>query len=283
MWPLRKKHPLAALALVVVLGLLGSGGYLLWERFAPQDDERLKAMLTRELQSDAPFRWERLLRAAVKVGEVVGMDLPRLVRLSKVLPQDLLVHYYEGAAHGIPWPYEDMKACATAIDQSIPEPYRQYIYYGPIQLMTRQLGGDPKEVLPRLKDLPQQMRSHIKNGLRIGLLLHYNEELEQAVKVILQYPAVYHEDMFEEHGWWMGQNFGDDVERVESIIDLVPQKYKPESYHGYIRGLDPSDDPDLEQRVISRINPRFKKICLAALKEKYHGPPGEDKQEGKRE
>jgi len=281
MSPSPRKYLLLVFALLAALGLAGVGIFLSGQGGGPKTDEDLQALLDGELRSDAPFRWERILRAAVKVGEATGMDLPRLVRLSHQIPSELRPHYFEGVAHGIRWPYDHMKACAEAIDRAVPRQYREYIYYGPIQYMTRQLHGDPKQVMPRLKDLPPQMKPHIKNGLRIGLLLHYNEDLREAVQVILQYPPEYHEDMFEEHGWWMGQNLVDDVKQVEAIIDLVPEKLKAESYHGYIRGLDPSDDPQMERRIIAKVNPRFKKICLAALKEKYHGPPDKDKSAGR--
>jgi len=275
----------SAKVILVTAGLLSAGIIPFigcGEKSHPIPDRFIRKKIERALNYSGPNRWERILRAGIEAGRMANMDLETLARISRTIPEGYRGVFFDGAAHGIDWPSEDMHSCLAAIKEFIPERYRSELYSGPILHLVREERGDPERVMARLSNLPPEMKRYLSNGLRIGLLLTYRERLEDAIPVILRYPAEYHHHIFEEFGWWMGQNLGDDTGAVTELADKVPETYRGEVYAGYIRGLDLSDRVKQYQQVVLELDPAYRDICARTLVTKIatlYGPDRRSKQQ----
>ncbi len=230
-----------------------------------EERQNLETLLAKAAANESDEKWEMILCASIEVGERLGMDLNALVHLSEVIPEVYRSHYYNGAAHGIPWPFQDLQGCYRAIDQSIPSQYRKGMYFGPIQWMVEELEGDPEKILPMLKDVPERAQFAIVNGIRIGLLLLFQKKPEDAIPYALSYPKRFHDEIFEELGWWVGQNDGDKVEKFQSIVEKIPKANWPALYHGYIRGLRLGTSISVYEEIIARFPSEFQKVCYESL------------------
>lgn len=265
-----RKRTMAGAA-VVAAGLLSLAGIL--SILIRAADVSLPSDVERRLRSavdyEGPDKPDRIVRAAVEVGWAVGMDLPRLVKIARRVPEYYRADFYDGAAHGVPWPADHLPACYRAIDEAIPASYRRYLYHGPILRLARRHGGNPEAVLPRLADLPARARAHVPNGLRIGVLLACLPDWKGAVAAIAGYPLEYRATMFEELGWWMGEDLKADMRRVRGLLAQVPDAFRAEASQGYIRGLNLSDDRAAYESAIAQLDPECRPAAEAALDRKF--------------
>lgn len=264
--PVRKRGILAA---GVLLCLGGVCGLLIKRQPCRSLPPALRVLLSDAASYDGPNKPDRIVRASVKIGEAVGMDLDRLVRISRRVPEYYRPDFYDGAAHGIPWPVDDLQDCFDSIEASVPGKYRRYLYHGPIVRLVRVHGGDPAEVLPRLDELPAPMRSHVPNGLRIGVMLEHLPHWEKAIATIVEYPEEYRATMFEEFGWWMGEDLKEDTVWVLDLLSQVPEKFRDDACKGYIRGLNLLDDRAAYDNVIDSLGTAYRDAATEALASKF--------------
>lgn len=214
-----------------------------------------------------------LIRLRKSVRSFEGKDVPdevvtRLLEAARKVPRYYRPDFYDGAAHGIPWPVDDLDECLDAIESTVPEQYRSYLYHGPILRLVRTYNGNPAEVLPRLQDVPEPMQAHIPNGLRIGLLLEYVPRWQEAIAVALQYPEEYQATIFEEFGWWMGEELGRDISKASELLAQLPERLRDDTCRGYIRGLDLSDDRETYRDIINALDPSCRDAARQALERK---------------
>ena len=252
--------------------------FFIWRKEVcpPSRDRHIREGIRRALNYSGPDKWERFLLAGIDAGGAVGMDLEELTRISLTIPEKYRLPFFDGAAHGIDWPSEDMGSCLAAIKKFIPTRYQSDLFHGPIIDLVREKGGDPARVIPRLMTLPREMEPHLSNGLRIGLLLAYRERLEEAIPVILRYPAEFQHHIFEEFGWWMGQNMGADRAAVSELAGKVPRIYRDDTYHGYIRGLRFGEKVEVYEKLIDDLDQTYRDSCYWALIDKMKGWFGEE-------
>ncbi len=216
------------------------------------------------LEGDMEGRWERVLWVGVYIGERMSMDLSPLPKLAEPIPPDLRSHFYDGVAHGLDWPSHDMPACAQAIQQ-VPPAMQRSMWQGPIQHLVRRYDGDPDEVMPRLAEVPPAWRDEIQNGVRIGMMRCYKHRLAEAVPVILRYPVGYQGELFEEWGWWIGEQLGPDGPRARQLIELVPDDLRASACHGFVRGVDMGGDLEGHLALFEQLDPAYRESYLRAL------------------
>jgi len=264
--------------------LLAGIAFFIWrkEECPPSRDRHIRGDIRRALNYSGPDKWERFLLAGIDAGRAVGMDLEELTRISLTIPEKYRLPFFDGAAHGIDWPSEDMESCLAAIKKFIPTRYQPDLFHGPIIDLVREEGGDPERVMPLLVTLPREMQPQLSNGLRIGLLLVYRERLEEAVPVILRYPPEFRHHIFEEFGWWMGQTRGADTAAVAELAEKVPEVYREGTYHGYIRGLRLGERVEDYEKVITALDPAYRDSCYWALIDKMRGWYGEEQMSKKK-
>jgi len=231
---------------------------------ASADAATPEAKIQRALVGDVEGQWERVLWVGIAIGEGMGMDLSQLSELAEPIPPDLRTHFYDGVAHGLDWPSDDMAACVAAIQQ-VPAQMQRSMWQGPIQHLVMRFDGDPDQVMPRLDAVPLAWRIEVQNGVRIGLMRVYKHRLPDAVPVILRYPTSYQAELFEEWGWWIGERIGPDASRARALIDEVPEDLRGSAYHGFVRGVDLRGDLQGHLTLFESLDPAYRESYLGAL------------------
>ncbi len=266
-----RTRPLSSLAFLVVALLLscetadpGGDGHGKEPRPATISNADAQAKIQQALAGDIEGRWERVLWVGIDIGERMSMDLSQLSQLAQPIPPELRSHFYDGVAHGLDWPSDDMAACVEAIHQ-VPPDMQHTMWQGPIQHLVMRFDGDPDQVLPRLNDVPAAWRDEIQNGVRIGLMRCYKNRLPEAVPVILRYPPGFQRELFEEWGWWIGELLGPDGARARALIDEVPEDLRHSAYHGFVRGVDMGGDVEGHLALFDQLDPAYRKSYLGAL------------------
>jgi len=222
-----------------------------------------------ETNTDAWSHSRRLWFDALCAGEDVGLycktDFDCIAKMAERIPSSFHYQFYDGLAHGLPWPFEDLDACLQMISRHVPAAYQEMMRFGPIQEMAKTYGDAPEKINAYLAELPSEFQPHVNKGVSIGLLRYYMRNLPAAVPVILQLDESLHDACFEELGWWLGEQHQADLEAVRAVLREIPDKYHHEVYHGYIRGVQIIDEIEPYEDLIAKIEPEFHEVCYQAL------------------
>lgn len=209
--------------------------------------------------------WNDVFLAGMETGKRLGMDLRAIRKVADRLPEPKRETFYDGAAHGIQWPFQDLGLCLTAIERDVPPEYREVVSFGPIQTMAQDPRFDAARINNWLAAMPEEIKRHGPKGVSVGIMRRFKHNPEEAVLLILGLSGPYHHECFEELGWWLGHNEGRRLARVESVILKIPERHRAAAWHGYIRGVDVNEDVAAVEILISRIDTQYIDEAYGAL------------------
>ncbi len=234
-------------------------------RESANEQETVVQTINAETLDASRQNWFNVFFTGENVGRYYNLDFVVISKIARAIPEPFRSQFYDGVAHGVNWPFEDLPKCRRLLQNYVNPRYSEMMYFGPIQSMAKAYGDSAGKITEYVKRLPPDFQPYAAKGISIGLMRYYKLDLSQAIPLILQLDESLRAACFEELGWWLGERHQADLATINTIIAQIPEKYHGEIYHGYIRGVEIIDETAPYEDVIARIDPAYHKICYQAL------------------